>query len=88
MIIITLNNISATFNKGIWICKDRNTEQILGSSFDETKLLVSDTYKMSEYFDGIQGIDSVALDAISNLKPKVIEYIPDDLPIEEPGVYV
>ena len=88
MIIVEINKKKAVFNIDQWSSNDIATKRILNDLFDTDSVSVSDTYKVSKYNKTIQGVDAVALDTIANLKPEIIEYIPDELPIETTGVVI
>lgn len=87
MIKIRLSNkIEATFSDMRWKCDDKDVQKILNDAFNLDEVTVSDAYRVSEYDNDITGLDAVILDAVAFLKPKIIEYVPDEIPEEVKGV--
>ena len=79
-------NYEATFSDERWKCDDEDVRKMLNGFLDLDEVTVSDAYRTSKYDASVYGLDSVALDAVSFLKPEIIEYEPDEIPEEIEGV--
>ena len=80
------NRLEAKFSGSQWKSDDKDVTKMLNSFLDPDEVSVSDAYWTSEYDSKVHGLDGVALDAIAFLEPEVVEYEPDEIPVEEKGV--
>ena len=81
-------NFEATFTESSWKSDDNDAAKMLNGFLDLDEVTVSDAYRTSTYDSTVHGLDSVALDSVAFLEPKIIEYVADEIPVEEKGVVI
>ncbi len=87
MIQVQYENLTATFEDFEWSSEDKLFTQVLNTNIPEEARSVSAIFREK---DGITGVDVIALEGLKFLgsKIKVLNYIPEEIPEEEPGVDV
>ena len=90
MITILLHDNIATFKYDHWTSEneDEVQEQMLNDTFDINTISPGDVYRISKYDPTVTGIDAIALDAIANWKPKVINHSDEAFPEEQEGILI